>query len=303
MKLLLNAIRADGGKRFLVDGFPRNTNNLSGWQQAADGLRVAGVLLYDCPQDVMEERLLDRGKTSGRTDDNVESIRKRFKTFHNETEPARTARPHRPLHAPPAPTAPRRAMSRADRRRRAHVQPRRARASPLRFAGAYDLYTPSLLYDLQVLKYYAHQGLVTTIDGTRPVEEVWEDSRAFVEQLEATLGGAEEVAPRAHRTRRLHRRPRCRSRPRARRRRRAIAAQAGDIRRAPTPPHPWLAAAQVHTLHIYQAESDELYVADVVARVATEARARWGEAVKVEGRALKVTRSLKPFDLDIRSFD
>ena len=33
VKLLMNAIEANGGKRFLVDGFPRNTNNLSGWQQ------------------------------------------------------------------------------------------------------------------------------------------------------------------------------------------------------------------------------------------------------------------------------
>ena len=30
--LLVAAIRANGGKRFLVDGFPRNTNNLSGWR-------------------------------------------------------------------------------------------------------------------------------------------------------------------------------------------------------------------------------------------------------------------------------
>lgn len=35
----------------------------------------------------MEERLLERGKTSGRSDDNVESIRKRFKTFGDETMP------------------------------------------------------------------------------------------------------------------------------------------------------------------------------------------------------------------------
>lgn len=29
----------------------------------------------------MEERLLGRAKTSGRSDDNIESIKKRFKTF------------------------------------------------------------------------------------------------------------------------------------------------------------------------------------------------------------------------------
>lgn len=35
----------------------------------------------------MEERLLNRGKTSGRADDNEESIRKRFKTFVETSMP------------------------------------------------------------------------------------------------------------------------------------------------------------------------------------------------------------------------
>jgi UMP-CMP kinase len=35
----------------------------------------------------MEARLLDRGKSSGRTDDNMESIRKRFKTFVSQSVP------------------------------------------------------------------------------------------------------------------------------------------------------------------------------------------------------------------------
>ena len=85
VRLLLNEIRASvaskGCTRFLVDGFPRNTNNLSGWQTVVgDELEVGGVLFYDCPEDVMEARLLERGKTSGRSDDNIESIKKRFRT-------------------------------------------------------------------------------------------------------------------------------------------------------------------------------------------------------------------------------
>lgn len=88
VKLLVNAIKADGGSRYLVDGFPRNTNNLAGWQQVVgDSLELGGVLFYDCPEAKMEERLLERGKTSGRTDDNIESIRKRFHTYQNETTP------------------------------------------------------------------------------------------------------------------------------------------------------------------------------------------------------------------------
>lgn len=35
------------------------------------------VLFLDCPEEVMEKRLL--GRQEGRTDDNIESIKKRFR--------------------------------------------------------------------------------------------------------------------------------------------------------------------------------------------------------------------------------
>ena len=88
VQLLVDAIAKDGGKRFLVDGFPRNTNNLSGWQLAVgDTLKLGGVLSYEVAEDILEARLLTRGETSGRTDDNIESIKKRFVTFVRETVP------------------------------------------------------------------------------------------------------------------------------------------------------------------------------------------------------------------------
>lgn len=45
------------------------------------------TLFFDCPESVMQERLLNRGKTSGRADDNEESIKKRFKTFVETSMP------------------------------------------------------------------------------------------------------------------------------------------------------------------------------------------------------------------------
>lgn len=45
------------------------------------------VLFFDCPEEVMEQRLLKRGESSGRSDDNIESIRKRFKTYIDQTKP------------------------------------------------------------------------------------------------------------------------------------------------------------------------------------------------------------------------
>lgn len=46
------------------------------------------VLFFDCSEDACTERCLARGKAgSGRTDDNAESLKKRFKTFYNDSLP------------------------------------------------------------------------------------------------------------------------------------------------------------------------------------------------------------------------
>jgi len=45
------------------------------------------TLFFDCPEDIMQERLMKRGETSGRSDDNMESIKKRFKTFVETSMP------------------------------------------------------------------------------------------------------------------------------------------------------------------------------------------------------------------------
>lgn len=46
----------------------------------------ACVLYFEVPDDVMVERLLGRAKTSGRVDDNEETIKKRLKTFHDHSD-------------------------------------------------------------------------------------------------------------------------------------------------------------------------------------------------------------------------
>jgi len=78
-----------GTYSFLIDGFPRNQENIDGWNAAfGDGsVKFKFVLYFDCPEETMSARLLDRGKTSGRSDDNVDSIIKRFKTFQEATIP------------------------------------------------------------------------------------------------------------------------------------------------------------------------------------------------------------------------
>jgi UMP-CMP kinase len=74
---LLEKAMADSGKtRFLIDGFPRNDENRAAFESQT-GSEPEFVLFFDVPEEVMEARLL--GRNEGRTDDNIETIRKRFK--------------------------------------------------------------------------------------------------------------------------------------------------------------------------------------------------------------------------------
>jgi len=77
-----------GSRIFLVDGFPRNFDNIQGWMENMPShTAVLGALVYNCPMEVLEQRILKRAETSGRSDDNLDSARRRFATFRKETEP------------------------------------------------------------------------------------------------------------------------------------------------------------------------------------------------------------------------
>ncbi|KAJ8374472.1 hypothetical protein SKAU_G00050520 [Synaphobranchus kaupii] len=74
--------------RFLIDGFPRNNDNLQGWSSVMeDKANVKFVLFFDCSDQVCIDRCLERGKSSGRTDDNRESLEKRIQTYLQSTRP------------------------------------------------------------------------------------------------------------------------------------------------------------------------------------------------------------------------
>ena len=89
-KLIENAMnKYDKAKNaFVIDGFPRNEENYSGWCEAlGNSAHVITILLLECPEDVSCERILKRSKLSGRVDDNKGSLIKRFETFNRETIP------------------------------------------------------------------------------------------------------------------------------------------------------------------------------------------------------------------------
>ncbi|XP_001359167.2 UMP-CMP kinase [Drosophila pseudoobscura] len=87
--LLENAMKNSGKSLFLIDGFPRNQDNLDGWnRQMSDKVDVQFVLFFDCDEEVCVKRCLIRGQGgSGRSDDNLESLKKRIQTYNNDSMP------------------------------------------------------------------------------------------------------------------------------------------------------------------------------------------------------------------------
>jgi len=79
------AIRTQGKSKFLIDGFPRKLDQAYKFEEEV--CPSAFTLFFDTTEDVMLERLMKRGETSGRADDNIESIKKRFRTFKETSYP------------------------------------------------------------------------------------------------------------------------------------------------------------------------------------------------------------------------
>lgn len=76
---------AEDRGRFLIDGFPRKMDQALKFDETVCLSTL--VIYFSTTEQVMLDRLLERGKTSGREDDNVESIKKRFRTYKSDTMP------------------------------------------------------------------------------------------------------------------------------------------------------------------------------------------------------------------------
>lgn len=92
MQLIKNAMmelyNEKGQTKFLIDGFPRSEGNVNAWKDVVGNAAVVErVLFFECPEAVLTSRLLERGKTSGRNDDTIDVIRKRFNTYREESMP------------------------------------------------------------------------------------------------------------------------------------------------------------------------------------------------------------------------
>ena len=83
--LLKAAMEREPGKTFLIDGFPRAIDQAEGFMEQVG--KPQFVLFFDVSKEAMTARIVERGKTSGRADDNLEALVKRFDTYQNQSFP------------------------------------------------------------------------------------------------------------------------------------------------------------------------------------------------------------------------
>lgn len=75
--------------KILLDGFPRNFENIQIWKEKSfdQEFDVKSAIFLECCFETMESNVLERAKTSGRADDNIETIKKRIQIFDDHTKP------------------------------------------------------------------------------------------------------------------------------------------------------------------------------------------------------------------------
>ncbi|MBT3444768.1 MAG: adenylate kinase [Flavobacteriaceae bacterium] len=79
-------------KGFIFDGFPRTSKQADALDTflSEKSMQISATVALEADDDVLAERLVNRGKTSGRVDDqDEEKIRNRFEEYNNKTAPLR----------------------------------------------------------------------------------------------------------------------------------------------------------------------------------------------------------------------
>ena len=70
INILEKAINENLHSKLLIDGFPRNNENLLGWIRCMrKQIEDERVLVLDCPEEICIKRIIKRSKNSNRIDD------------------------------------------------------------------------------------------------------------------------------------------------------------------------------------------------------------------------------------------
>lgn len=83
---------ANDTQGILFDGFPRNVAQAEVLDQLLEkhGRKLTAMVSLDVPREELIRRMLERAKTSGRSDDNEETIKNRLKEYEAKTLPVAT---------------------------------------------------------------------------------------------------------------------------------------------------------------------------------------------------------------------
>ncbi|XP_063685038.1 UMP-CMP kinase-like isoform X1 [Bolinopsis microptera] len=86
IRLLEKAVVSAGATKVLIDGFPRNKENLDGWEKEmveTGKMHTKFMLYFECAEEECLSRAM--GRNQNRADDNVESFKKRIATYTSST--------------------------------------------------------------------------------------------------------------------------------------------------------------------------------------------------------------------------
>lgn len=79
----------EGSKGVIFDGFPRTIPQAEALKKMLNerGTDVTLMINLHVEEDELINRLLERGKISGRSDDNIDTIKSRLEVYHSQTAP------------------------------------------------------------------------------------------------------------------------------------------------------------------------------------------------------------------------
>ena len=94
LKNKIKQLNSENKNKILIDGFPRNMENLQVWNSTIDDtIQVSFVLFLQCSKKTLQDRVVNRAEEARknghevRKDDNLDTFELRYGTYEKETLP------------------------------------------------------------------------------------------------------------------------------------------------------------------------------------------------------------------------